>query len=284
MLDTLLLALLGGYYYLSTRYKHRYTILRQSSYHLFFRAALWGIMFLVVARLTVFVLVEAAPVSAEWWGFVEERFVPERHRAYAGTAVLALAFGVLLGRVLNFIRDAENEGAPDDAKPVVGSKVYESYRAIEDEGNELERLVTRAFRYEHLLSVTLTTDKYYIGFMANTPEPSRDYHYLKLVPASSGYRDPETKEMRETTAYLEVRQAIEEEAARREAGEDVPGDPVDLDPEDYAVIIPVDKIASLTIFDPEVYRKFQEARQHPAEGTGPDSGETPESVLEDDWS
>lgn len=261
MLDTLLLALLGGYCYLVTRYRHRYTFLRQSSYHLFFRSALWGLGFLVAARLTVYLIIEAVPAASAWWDMLEAGLVPTRFRPFAGTAVLALAYGWVLGRVLNYVRDEHNKSVPEEQRPVVGSEVYESYRAIDAEGSELERLVTRAFRYEHLLSVTLTTDKYYIGFMANTPEPSRDYRYLKLLPASSGYRDPETKEMRETTAYLEVRQAIEEEAARREAGEEVPGDPVDLDPEDYAVIIPVDKIVSLNIFDPEVYRRFQEARE-----------------------
>ena len=185
--------------------------------------------------------------------------------------------------MLNYVRDEHNKCVPEDEQPVVGSKVYESYRAIEEEGSELERLVTRAFRYELLLSITLTTDKYYIGIMASTPEPSRDYRYVRIFPVSSGYRDPETKEMRETTSYLEVRQAIEREAARREEGKDVPGDPVSLDPEDYAVIIPIDKIASLSVFDPEVYRRFQAARQQAAGGAGPSPGDTPGPVLEDDW-
>ena len=90
MLDTLLLALLGGYFYLVARYRHQYTILRQSSYHLFFRAALWGLWFLVLARVVVFVGVAAVPSSAVWWAGIEDQFVPTRHRAYAGTATLAL--------------------------------------------------------------------------------------------------------------------------------------------------------------------------------------------------
>ena len=272
MLNLLLLPLLGGYFFLVTLNRSRAIVIRQSSYHLFFRSALAGLVLFLLARVMVIILVFLYPDSVTAWDSIEGRFVPAAYGSFAGTASLALLLGVCGSLLINYSSEPVEGREPD-----WGSEEFENYRVIEKRGDGIERTVAYAFRYEELLSVTMVTGKYYIGIVSQTPDPSQEYNTLELVPVSSGYRDPVTKAMVETDNYSDVLASLSTSGDGKEDGMDeeaaAEGDEVVEEEEeavgrDYSVVLPLQQIVSMRLFYRDVFERFQaqgETEEGPAD-------------------
>ena len=92
-----------GYWFLTHLHFTRYGALRDSGYHVFFRAIIAGVMLAFIAYTNIFLLNPHIPeVSTIWKSFMP---IP-----YSGTAILT----VLLGWVL----------------PIVGNLFYEDFRIV----------------------------------------------------------------------------------------------------------------------------------------------------------
>ena len=87
-----LIPTLGGYWFLTHLHFTRYGALRDSGYHVFFRAAIAGGLLAAFARATVLLLNHSFPQVGEVW----EPYSPF---PYSGTAVLS----ILLGFALPFV-------------------------------------------------------------------------------------------------------------------------------------------------------------------------------------
>lgn len=99
-----------------------------------------------------------------------------------------------------------------------------------------------------MVLITLKSDKVYIGYCEQTPNPLNK-QYITITPILSGYREKENKKMVITTDYFE---AVSEFCKVSEAGVE--------NEDDYIVktdtVLKVDEILTATVFDYNMYKIF----------------------------
>jgi hypothetical protein len=168
--NLLLLPLLGGYILLTLCNRTKFETKRYSGERLIFHAAIVGVFLLLGA----FVLAQ-----------LTARFAPSMHQAwlavvpftYAGTSFVAFLIGCVLWWPLNrwcFRLEVEQR------------------RVILEWGDNLEELLEQAIRETKQVSITMTNGKVYAGFPTVNINPAYERRYVKLLPTSSGFRDPNT--------------------------------------------------------------------------------------------
>ena len=215
-----LIPTLGGYWFLTHLNFTRYGALRDSGYHVFFRAAIAGGFLAALARLVVLFLNYSFPQAGEIW----ELYAPFPH---SGTAVLS----VLLGFVL----------------PFIGNRFYSQEKAARriarESGNLVELLISKSIRQQKLIEISLRSGKSYIGFARESGITSQGESDIALIPMASGYRDKDTQELKITTDYARVIQESLKE----------PPETSNLVYTDFQVVIPMSEIISARIFNFRVY-------------------------------
>ncbi len=136
---------------------------------------------------------------------------------------------------------------------IVILKIYNKNNAIiwavNKHGNELETIVKDSALNGQTILLTLKNDKVYIGFFEETPIPGKT-NYLSISPILSGYRDKETKKLIITTDYLKV---VNEFIVDIEKEEDVELNEINLNTD---VVIKQDEILTASIYEQEIYDKF----------------------------
>lgn len=120
--------------------------------------------------------------------------------------------------------------------------------AINKYGTELEKLLARCVEYKDMVLITLKSDKVYIGYCEQTPNPLNK-QYITITPILSGYREKENKKMIITTDYFE---AVSEFCKVSESG---------VENEDAYIVktdtvLKVDEILTATVFDYNMYKIF----------------------------
>jgi len=117
--------------------------------------------------------------------------------------------------------------------------------AVDENGDEIEKLFKKSVEEAVTIQVTLKNDKVYIGFSEIIPIPHKT-NYLTLTPIISGYRDKETKQLHITTDYFKVVQDFIEQI-----GDDKESVSLNTD-----VIIKQDEILSAGIYEQDIFEKF----------------------------
>lgn len=222
--NLLLFPLLAGYIFL---HNHRYLKLKAQTldgYRLLLETSKWGLLFLFGSALGAILLSRFA-----WTARATSAIHVYIPFDYFGTAIGALLLGICAGPFLNIWQD------PLKAKG----------KALERQGHVLLQLLNRAVRDSHLVSVTLDTRKWYVGFVVETPNLDPKEQYLALIPVFSGYRDKDTLEAIRLTAYK-----FEE----------------DVDPEFYAKVIPLDRVIDANLFDEALFEQHYESSSKSANG------------------
>ncbi len=224
-LGLLFIPTLGGYWFLTRLYYTRYSALRDSGYHVLFKSAIVGCFLVAVARLMViFFFNPYFPFICELW----KSFVPFD---YYGTAALS----ALLGGVL----------------PIGINRSYKKEKAMRrtarESGNLIELLIRENNESGKLVELSLESGKSYIGFVLESGIARHGESDVALLPLKSGYRKKDTQELEITTNYAS---ALWEFLQNQESS--------GLDYEDFRIVIPMSKIMSARIFDPDLYELFQQ--------------------------
>lgn len=242
----LLLPLVGGYVFSSTWLKTKYSSAREEGHRLYFRAAFWGIaLFLLGLALHLYALA--------WWqayrGFVAAcqsilgAFFNESSRPGPVPVIIASTFALLIAYpaagLLNLLgRRYKDEWIRD---------------AIRDD--YMEWLLHDAALARKPVAVTMENRKVYIGFVLKTLEPKKARRSISLLPLVSGYREETAGKLVFTTYYLQI------------YGTDTPDTDIEqrrlpkplehLSPNDFEMVLPVEKVHSLSRFDLTAYAAFQ---------------------------
>jgi hypothetical protein len=225
--NVLLLPLLGGYVFL-THWNHtRFDTKRYSGERLIFHSAIAGVVFLILSFFTVLLLTRLWPAVVPVW----REIVPF---PYTGTSFGAFLLGAVGWWPLNH---------------TCSKREKEQRSTIEEWGDHLEELLERALRGTKQVMVTLSNGKVYAGFVTTNINPAFERKYLQLLPTSSGYRHPETRELTFTTDYAQVYEDMVREGAFTDEAAD-----------DFLLVIPIPEITSANIFDPASYARFNEAQ------------------------
>lgn len=229
--NLLLLPLMGGFLFFYVTYLLRFYAQRLDGYKLLFFAAAAGTCLASAARLIVLVLSQTF-VGAwlqHWWSV----FSPF---PYSATSALAFVLGPVLAVVANLFMGREK------------AKDIEILR----HGNSLIQLLHRAEREKLLISVTLASRKWYVGWVAESPSLRPDEQYFSLLPFTSGYRDKDTLETYRTVFYQDA--LIQGARSAKE----------------FVMILPIDGVQVANLFDPDVYNEyFSENESTDADATSP---------------
>lgn len=215
--DVLLLPLLGGYIFISNWNYTRFDAKRYSGQRLLFHSAIAGVG-LLVSSYVILLVTRHLPVIYEVW----ESLVPDPG---TGTAILSVVLGVAGCPVFNRFCPREEYAR----------------KAIKRWGDFLEILLDRSMTETSQVAVTLSSGKFYTGYVTASFDPSYDRKYMKLLPTLSGYRDPKTKVVVFTTAYTK---------AYKDLWDENPADQFEL-------VIPIASILSANLFDPEFFKVFE---------------------------
>lgn len=228
--NILLLPLVGGYYILLNFIYFKYKYQRLSSQRILFGSIVCSI-FLIIVVFSIRVL-----VSIIWPTLIPSIFqvlnkIPVTHYILLWTGVFSFLFAVIGTTLANSIFTKFNYFNFED--PV-------SY-AVKKYGDELEYLFRESAINGFLIQCTLKNNKVYVGFATYIPPP-KETNYLKLTPIISGYRDNNTKKLTLTTDYFEV-----VDKYLNNSDNQLP---------DMDIIIKQDEILSANVFDPTMYKLF----------------------------
>lgn len=220
-----LIPTLGGYWFLTHLHFTSYGALRDSGYHVFFRAAIAGGVLAAIARAIVLCLNHHFPQVSETWQ--SYALFP-----YSGTAALS----VLLGFVL----------------PLAGNQFYSQEKAARrmarESGDLIELLISESIEEQKVVEISLRSGKSYIGFALESGITRQGESDIALIPIASGYRNKDTQELEITNDYARV---ILESL-------DDPSPSPSLVYKDFQIVIPMSEIVSARIFYFEVYQQFQQ--------------------------
>ncbi len=228
-LGWLLIPALGGYWFLRHCYRTRFTVERASGYHLFFQTAIAGGLLVIFAYILTSLGAFLCPPGSDLW----TSFVPF---PYSGTAILSALLGVVLPPVINY-----GYGKEEAAK-----------RAAEENIDLIELLLAESVERQIYVELSLKSGKSYIGFALNTGLGVNSESDIAIIPALSGYRSHDTHELEITTDYAPV---ILDSVERGQDLEDL---------RDFRIVFPLSEVVSARLFDEDVYRRFQQDRDHAA--------------------
>ena len=212
--NLLLLPLLGGFLFLHLTHFFRFAAQRLDGYRLLLYSAICGTGLVVLARILVVVFSQTTP--AVWAAPRWNTFAPFQ---YSETSVWALLLGPGLALLVNLFVN------PIKAKDI----------EIRRHGTSLTKLLHQAERGHRLVSLTMATLKWYVGFVAESPNLAPQEEYFRILPIISGYRDKDTLRTHRTVFY-----------------EDVLADP-SVDSNDFVLTLPLKDIKMAGLFDENVY-------------------------------
>ena len=223
-LGSLLVPILGGYWFLTHLYFTRSDALRDSGYHLFFRSSIAGLALAAVAHALILALDAGFPGTSELW-------MPYLPSEYQGAAILSVVLGFVLPFVLNRFYSRERA----------------ERRTVNARGDLVELLVAESLGRGKLIELSLKSGKSYIGFALRNKMTRRWESEIAIIPVASGYRDKDTQELRIVTDYSPVMDEFVED--ERESSDAIN--------EDFRVVLPRAEIISARLFLPEAYQRFR---------------------------
>jgi hypothetical protein len=215
--NLLLLPLLGGFLFFFTAHLFRFGAQRLEGYKLLFQSAIAGVVLSFFARLIV--LAAAATPAGGW---LESRWFAFSPFAFSATSALSMILGPIAALVLNLFI------SPDKAKEI----------EVRRNGNPLILLLYRAAKERFLVSMTMDSRKWYVGWILESPSLLPQERYFRLLPYMSGYRDKDTLETFRTVFYEDVL--------------NTPG----IDADELTLTLPLDAIKIAGRFNENVYNEY----------------------------
>lgn len=139
-----------------------------------------------------------------------------------------------------------------------GSRLYNGRRGVKARNlsrawqkDDFSSLLDYATHSGKLISFTLDNRKVYIGLITRTNEPHWESSHVTLLPLYSGYREEEDLSLVIKNTYEEVFDYFECRQSGRESSFTI---------EDFYIVIPLSKIASSHIFNPEIFHRVNGGR------------------------
>jgi hypothetical protein len=215
--NLLLLPLLGGFLFLHISHYYRFGAQRLDGYRLLFQSAIAGILLSVLARLAIICLIQTAPGQ-----YLDQSWMLFSPFNYSGTSAAALLLGPVIALLTNLFINKQ--------------KAWEL--EIRDHGNFFLRLLHQAQKDKQVISVTLDSRKWYVGWVAQAPNLDPQEQYFRLLPLISGYRDKDTLVIRRKVIY-----------------EDVLQDPT-IESDQFVVTLPLKDVKIASLFNEDVYNTY----------------------------
>ena len=224
-LGLLLVPALAGYLFLSWFNATRYSLPRETGYHVVFRSALAGVFLFFIARLFVVLVNAVAPVIGSSW----KPIIP---LDYSGTAAITLILAAALPPIINRLPQFDRFQAQREA-------------AMEA-GDQISLIIDQAILQSRFVEVSLASGKSYVGSPIQGTFGHRDDGDVAIIPVASGYRHNKTQALVMTTNYAPT--------INRLSGHEM---------ENLKVAFPMRDIVSARLFDRALYVSFLGTQSDP---------------------
>lgn len=179
--NLLLLPLAAGYLWVSNSYSQMYRQQRLDNHRFLFVCILWGIIFLASTYIIQLLATTLCPSLCNWIHRASPVRIP--YFIFSVTSFFLSVICTGIARVfMNRLKQLE--------------------KAIDEIGNDLERILKESVVNYRLLLFTLKNDKVYVGWVIELPEPTQT-KYFKILPALSGKRNSD-KNVEITVNYSEI--------------------------------------------------------------------------------
>lgn len=230
--NLLLLPLIGGFLFIHIAHFFRFGAQRADGYRLLFQAAIAGVALSIFGRLVELLL--ALTPFGHWFENYWQIFSPF---PYSATSALSLLMGPAFALLVNLFINKEKAKALE----------------LRSNGSFFLRLLDEAANEKRLISVTLDSRKWYVGWVVESPNLDPHEQYFRLLPFISGYRDKDGLEPRRTVYY---------EGVLRDST---------IDRSEFVITLPLKDVKIAGFFNDEIYDEF-------FAGTDPSSSVPPLSV------
>jgi hypothetical protein len=219
--NLLLLPLLAGYLFLHHAVRFRFRVQWLDGYRLLIESAGTGLVFLALSRLAVVAIKAWIPQLKVAW----VRFAPSEPQ-YLGTALGSVLLGLLVAEAANSLPPLEalkrfgrwcllSRRIPWPrriyryfADVRARNKAQARFVQIENHSNALLRFLESATNEVALVSLTLDSRKWYMGYVAELVKLDLKEDYLRILPIVSGYRKSDDLAIVRTNDYRKVYEAV----------------------------------------------------------------------------
>lgn len=215
--NLLLLPLIGGFLFVHLAHYFRFAAQRADGYRLLFQAAIAGVGLSIAGRITE-LLIALTPLgkwAEQYWNL----FSPF---PYSATSAISLLLGPVFALLVNLFMSKEKAKAKE----------------IRSHGNFLLRLIDEATNQHRLISITLDSRKWYVGWVVESPNLDPHDQFFRLLPFISGYRDKDALEARRTVYY---------EAVLRDTS---------IDRTEFVITLPLKDVKIASFFNDEIYDEY----------------------------
>jgi hypothetical protein len=268
LISLILIPLIAGYAFNVSFFVSRYISSRESGYRLYFRAAYYGMILLVLAVLVYLYMVsfpslrEAyglyAPISKE--AFLGDMLIEKSQRQlqFSMMIVVSIAFvlGISLGQLftvffsLTFWFDNQYERNIPILSRLLRLQAYYLEWAIRND--DFEKLLLRSVKETLQVCFTMGSGKVYVGYVVRSIDPAEEHTHVRILPMRSGQRGADGC-IQFTTYYSEHYTQIINADSNGESVDDAV-----MFAGNYELVFPMAEIVSANIFLDEVYDRIQE--------------------------
>ena len=238
----LLLALCGGYYFVSVFAPTKYHSAREVGHRFYFRVVHYTFWLALAASLLLLGISRNAPepwLAVVAWTIGQVPF-PE---TYLEVWARPLSYGVAPFTLLLAIVSSHGLNWLLRLWPGIQNQILSHAVA----GRDFEQLILHARLVGEPLLLTLESGKAYVGLVRHAINPARPREYLRILPVLEGYTDQQTQSVVlssefDATIWNLAADGIDESPSQRTG-------------EGPALVIPVDRIVAACIFDRTLHQR-----------------------------
>jgi len=246
----------GGYAFLHVCEYYKYVSYRSSARRIYLKSLGFGIFFfsitLILYALKLYLLddlslIESVNISYNELSNKDSKLIPLLSLiTFFLSFIIAWSFNGILylrHRTFTSIRNSKQNIDDEQSLKETQYELAQKRFSIDD----FELLVIESIYREMPISVTLDTDKVYIGYIRNQPIVSQLRQYLKLLPLASGYRD-ESQVLHIEVDYSMLISNYDTQLKKNANADD-----------DFEIVIKHDRIVSINLFNFDVYTKYHDS-------------------------
>ncbi|MBE02073.1 hypothetical protein [uncultured Marinobacter sp.] len=233
----------AGYILATECFKFRYKTSRQSGHRLYLSTLTLGIYALFSALVFTWATIPDDPpisknITAAFLTVFFAKIFSELYNRKPRPSQIASALSkIRLAGIKNTITRIKNEFNVDEV-----TKFNALWQAWQDD--DIELICAYAAEEMKPISVTLDTNKVYVGMVADTLEPSDTNSYLSILPIYSGYRNKDNMSYILNHKYETLINGL------LNNDEDIVNAKLD-----YIVAIPLERIVTIHVFNEELYQE-----------------------------
>ncbi|MBE0379192.1 hypothetical protein [Pseudoalteromonas prydzensis] len=235
--------LILGYFYQSYHPYRRLRLVRSSGYHIYFKAGLSGLVFVLLATVT-WLLIDFFDLPSNLVDGVEEKpkltFIEQNISYWKEIKAVAIFLIALVFCSLNIFlcKLLSNK-----------KKVYEELASI---ANDLEMLIVKSTIEVKPIRVELDCGKVYVGLPETPDFESGEIKYITLLPLLSGYVDDKKKIVFNNNYYLHYEEYFNEKSDEETEHNSI---------NDFSIVIPVEEVVVASRFSIDAFIAFRNAKE-----------------------